>query len=627
MTPSYTGKIKDTSADGVATDPGMAVKMQAPAFAGLAELAAGRPCDEAELIELCDFADARLDCCDFRLVTILTVLSRWSELLTPATRERCEQTVLGFKYWMDEPGDDGICFWSENHQALFAACEFVAGGLYADRTFTSGGFTGEQRRTRGRERLMRWLADRRRYGFTEWLSATYYEEDVAALVLAIDHGGDAEVAQAAREVFDLLALDLALHRFDGQFIASAGRAYEAQKKDPAAAEVAQVVRRMFDRTARRPEDFDLTRLSAAYVLSDLEVPEAIAAIAADPRSTTVRVSHGLDCEEVVGRVGPEGEVETTGAFFWLMEAFVNPPAVRTSMAALTTWQMQRNTFLKPMAPFAHVPKLLLPRLVQALNPAVLGCAIERANVVTTRTPYWLMSAAQRYRPRGFGDQQSLWIAALPGPVTVFATHPGAPMFDETARGFSPSAWVGNGVNPDVFCDQNLLVAVHDLRGVRRGYLERKRIAGSHLWFPAERFDEVVRAGRVIVGRIGESLIGVIGLGELRDGEPGEIVQDGELTAWAVACSDVGVSGSAEHFAAGLAATRLVVSSGVTTWHVAGLPAGAGRRVITVHRDGPALVDGVEISTDHPRLNSVWGHAERFSEDLRVECEGKSWQLG
>jgi hypothetical protein len=37
--------------------------------------------------------------------------------------------LLGFEYWLDQPGFDSLCYWSENHQILFATAEYLAGKL------------------------------------------------------------------------------------------------------------------------------------------------------------------------------------------------------------------------------------------------------------------------------------------------------------------------------------------------------------------------------------------------------------------------------------------------------------------------------------------------------------------
>lgn len=54
-------------------DPGMAVKMAPPGMADLDRLLAGEPIDEAAVLEICDFVDARHDCADFRALTLLRI--------------------------------------------------------------------------------------------------------------------------------------------------------------------------------------------------------------------------------------------------------------------------------------------------------------------------------------------------------------------------------------------------------------------------------------------------------------------------------------------------------------------------------------------------------------------------
>ncbi|OYO00826.1 hypothetical protein CGZ95_09430 [Enemella evansiae] len=632
MTSDWTisGATDEARAPSGGEDPGMAVKMTGASFAGITDLAAGRRIDETELLALCDFVDARIDCADFRMITLLKVRYEWADLLSSATLARIDASILGFRYWMDEPGEDSMCYWSENHQCLFAVCEYLAGNLFPDRVFGNLGVNGLRRRERGAARLRVWLADRFRFGFTEWLSNTYYEEDIAPLALLIDHAPDESLRTEATMVLDLLHLDLALHRFGGRFVGSAGRCYEAQKQDPATADVNDILRDAFG----GPGEPDPTRISAAYTFrSRYRVPEVIAAIAAEVGNLQVRASHGLDLAEVATAVG--GDRVRRGLFFWLMEAFTTPESIDDTMALFDRWRLRSNSFLAPLAPFAPLRRTgLLPALVRLLNPATQGVAIQRANVLTTRTRGWLLSAAQRYQPRKFGDQQHLWQATLPGDVTVFANHPGAPMFDDTARGFSPAYWVGNGINPDVVADGNALLAVHDLR-VRGGYLESTRPLFSHLWFPTERFDEVLRGPDWICGRAGDSLIGVRAARPLVEQPPSaergtsrshDFIQSGELTGWAVLCSETGESGSLAEFARGIAASPLLIAGDLASWRLPIGPAARGRTTLSLRRDGPALVDGQPIETEYPRLDSRFATVAREPEQIEISHAGKGLRL-
>ncbi|SDL35042.1 glycoside hydrolase family 88 protein [Tessaracoccus oleiagri] len=595
-----------------------------PGLADLDRLLAGESVDERAVERLCDFVDARLDCADFRVLTLLRVAHADNPHVSGGLRERIRSTLLGFRYWMDEAGSDSMCFWSENHQVVFATAEYLAGQRYPDDVFTNPGpggrrLTGRDRMARAGARLADWYADRLRFGYTEWLSPTYYEEDAAALALMVDLCRDPALTEAARTTLDLLLLDVALHRFDGVLAASAGRAYEQQKLWPESAEITPIADHAFGRAGSRP----LERLAGLFLTSSYETPAAIVAVANSRPSAageTVRQSFGLDVGEVAQRLG-SATSERPGLFFWLMEAFTTPESIRVTMDLLRRWRLRDNRFLAPLGSFSRVPAPLLPALVRLLNPATQGVAIQRADVTTWRTPHVQLSSAQRHQPGGFGDQQHLWQATLPGPVPVFATHPGVPMFDDAARNVSPSRWVGNGINPYLGQDGRVLLALWDLR-VRGGFLERRRQRHTHLYWPTTRFDESRRGrhaggGDWLAARCGDGYVGVISTVSLVEGSsPDELVAPGSVTGWTVKVGDAHLDGDFDRFCADLAATVVALDRGRR-----------GHLVVGRHRlDRSGLrADSVPVPAHHPRLDSPWGAAPRFPDRIEVTCGGHTWE--
>ncbi|MGD7789026.1 alpha/beta fold hydrolase [Propionibacteriaceae bacterium Y1700] len=602
-------------------DPGMTTKMGPKAFTGIVALSRGEQIDESAITPLLEFIDARVDCADFRLIVVLKALLAYGDHLSEPTRQAIRRSVLGFRYWMDEPGTDGMCHWSENHQILFAVAEHLAGRHFATEVFTNG-MTGAERRDRARIRIDRWLAHRFRHGFSEWLSNTYYEEDVAALSVLIDHTDDDQLRVRATMIMDLIMLDLAMHRFGGRFVGTSGRCYEQQKKDPAAADVNPVLAHACGDPSGGDAQIDEQSLSILFALGDYRVPAVIKEIANDPTPVTIRQSTGLDLDEVEAEFAGADPLHEKAMFLWAMEAFTNPESINSSAAVLEAWpQMRGNTFIAGLAPFVPWRRTgLLPALIHTLNPATRGVAIQRADIVTRRTPHWLLSSAQRHHPGTFGDQQHLWQATLPGDLSVFTTHPARPMFDDNARNFSPSAWVGNGIMPDVAQHEGVLLVRHDNRG-RPGLLERGRLRLSHLHWPRGRFDETIESGHRLVGRAGESLIGVLALRPVRDGSRDEVISDGIDTAWAVICGDTARDGSLAEFSAFLDVCTLTAEADGIRLQ---LPvehqlATEDRRPTRyeLRRRGPWLVDGNEISTDFDRYDTPWVSSPRRPGALRI----------
>jgi hypothetical protein len=411
-------------------------------YRALAALAHDGPVDGVALRELCSFADTRRDCSDFRLLVALKLAYACAGRIDGDSTAALRRTLLGFRYWMTAPGVDAMCFWSENHQLLFATCEYLAGALHPGEIFTSDRRTGETHRLDAEARLRRWLDLRFRFGFSEWLSAVYYEEDVAALSVLVDHAPSAAIAERATMVLDLLLLDVALHRFQGRFVASAGRLYERQKTDPGAAEMQLVADAAFGGTPVTP---DWNQLGMLFALRDTyEVPAVLREIADHPGTVTVRTSQGLDVDEAIRVHDDPLDPETTGALLWGMEAFVNPGAIRATMAAFRRWRLETNPFLSDLSAFSHVPSIALPALPASSIPVVQGTALQRADVQSHRTPAFCCPARSTTRS---GVRHSTcgppsWTAASPSSPPIRA-----PLVENATRQRTPIAGSATASTP------------------------------------------------------------------------------------------------------------------------------------------------------------------------------------
>jgi hypothetical protein len=576
--------------------------------------AAGGDAVTSSLADLCGFVDMRRDCADFRAVALLAVLLAGK--VPDECLEQVQRSLVGFKYWMGEPGDDAMCFWSENHQLLFAAAEYLAGGRFPEDVFTNDRRTGAEHREDGRRRLERWLELRFRFGFSEWLSPVYYEEDAAGLALLVDHAPDPDIAERAAGVLDLLLLDCALHRFAGHFVASSGRLYESQKKRPSTSEMQLVVDHAF---SDQDVEADWDRIGMLFCLRQAyEVPEVLVEIATDKAPGTVRSGHGLDVADAAALYGAGQDWEARASLLWSMEAFVNPAAVRTTMAAFEAWQLASNPFLSGLRSLEWVPRRLLPRAMRLARPVVAGTALERAHVTTSRSASYSLSCAQHYRPRQFGDQQHLWHVVLPGGVPIFATHPGGPLVDDATRQRTPASWVGNGVNPDVAAAGPVLLAVYDTRG-RRGYGEAPRQHGSHLYVPFDRLDEVAKGSHWLAVRQGEGLVGVLATSELVAESDDALRQDGRVTGWVVVCAETATHGTLDAFSAWLSHCSVTLNG-------ASLTATTPDATYRLAR-GRLLLDGRRVVTQNGRYDCRWVRAPFDAERIVVRGAAGTLTLG
>ena len=153
----------------------------------MALLATGGSPDEAQRLIAAQvrFVDRRCDCSDFYLVYFPHILRAWGAqgagLLSPELERAMRACILNFRYWMDEPGDDVMWFYSENHALMFHTCQLLAGELYPSETFSNSGMTGVQMQQKAKGLLLEWFRGFLNEGFTEWNSSAYLPIDLLGL--------------------------------------------------------------------------------------------------------------------------------------------------------------------------------------------------------------------------------------------------------------------------------------------------------------------------------------------------------------------------------------------------------------------------------------------------------------
>jgi hypothetical protein len=192
--------------------------------------------DERVVRDICEFIAARKDCADFAIQGLLRLMY-WEHdrrRLSPELNALMKDTVLGFKYWVDEPGDTVMYMGSENHRLLFHVAEWLAGQLFPLEEFTNSRQRGLYHATKGRIYITEWLRQRGRFGFDEWHSNSYFPIDIAPLLNVYDFAifEDHKLRQMAGAVLDYLCFILAADTYGGVFGTTHGRSYGVNLKYP-----------------------------------------------------------------------------------------------------------------------------------------------------------------------------------------------------------------------------------------------------------------------------------------------------------------------------------------------------------------------------------------------------------
>ncbi|MBN1249584.1 MAG: hypothetical protein JXC32_18120 [Anaerolineae bacterium] len=103
---------------------------------------------------------------------------------------------------------------------------------------------------------------------------------------------------------------------------------------------------------------------------------------------------------------------------------------------------------------------------------------DAVDKVMYRTPDYMLSSAQDYRPGEPGSREHIWRATLSPAATVFTNHPACSSFHEARR---PNYWRGNGVLPRVAQWHDVVVAIYALP-------EDDWMGFTHAYFPTYAFD-------------------------------------------------------------------------------------------------------------------------------------------
>jgi hypothetical protein len=248
----------------------------------LARLATGRAGAETDaMIAAClpAIEDCH-DCADFLLVPLLWARTRYADGIGAATRARVDAAILGYRYWMDEPGNDVQWYFSENHALLFHTAAYLAGALMPEARFVRSGRPGAEQAAVGHDRVIGWLDHFEEWEMGEWNSVPYFPIDLKGLTALAALAPDPSVrARAAAGIARLLEI-VARSSHQGLVTASQGRSYEHSLRPGRSLELSAIARLVFGRGWYGRRVHALPLLALALRDHGVTVPESLAGTAA-----------------------------------------------------------------------------------------------------------------------------------------------------------------------------------------------------------------------------------------------------------------------------------------------------------------------------------------------------------
>jgi len=566
----------------------------------------------------------REDCADFTAVRTALALSVNEEypFLSDDHYERLKNALLGFKFWIDEPGENRMIFWTENHQIVFHTSEYLAGQLFPDETFSNNGETGDWHREHARRLILQWMERRARWGFSEWDSNVYYDEDMVGVLSLAGFAREKDVAGAATIVADIMLFDIACDLFHGVYGTSHGRTYAndvLSGRDDAVGSLINILTGLGSFTG--VGNMSAMGLAAAAHEGYRPPGPVIRVGQEDPEEFLGFERHGIPLDKIAD-YGISRKKLDDAPTLWGMGAHTQPRVVDLFLRAADRYHLWDHPFLEEAGPAAQnlprdgsVGRLRLHWEVES-DRTLLG----EVNKVTYRTPDYMLSTAQSYRPGERGNQHHVWQATLSPDAVVFTTNPGSL---KTHDKRTPCYWGGQNRFPRAAQYKNLSFIIYNIN-MRKALGERNVFDFTHAFFPRWAFHEVIEKNNWIFGRAGGGYVALHSSLAYEWKDPGagfthDAIARGKKNIWICLMGRNAVDGDFEDFVREVLDAELETDTEELT--VSFEAPGIGTAEFSW--SGPLTVDGREIPlSGYKRVENPYCTSEFDSGVYEIEHGGE-----
>ena len=584
-------------------------------FSQIARLELGQDVDESPILEALEFVDSRADCCDFSVGGLLRILYlyRSSPYISRELVSSIEERILNFKYWWDEPkGNNHRCYWTENHQIIFHSDELLASQLFPQATFTNSGQNASYHTRHALHLIRRWFDFRARFGFSEWLSNNYFEEDLLALVNLHDFAHQPDIRHQAQACIDMLLFEMALHTYRGIMGCTHGRTYPRLIKGARNEDATNTARLMFGMGLyNNPANLGTIPLAT----SPYRCPSIFEKIAADLDAPLLfKERHSIEIADAP-KYGLAFDDLEDGHLYWSIQDYIHESIY--DLAQQTRQIYGVMLYEDYLQRYFQVWNWQADQYGQIVDRNIDCHGMTEVHIQTYRTSSYMLSCAQSYRPGKPGYQQHPWQATLSPDAVVFTNHPGSN--DERSR---PNYWAGNGILPRVVQHENVLISIHHVPA-------DDPYPFSHAYFPRDAFEEVVQRSQWVFGRNGEGYIGLYSQYPLRwlkdqydeDHPIIELRVDSPRNVWIIEMGDESCWGSFASFVEAVSAAP-VKAVGLEVTFVS---PSVGQ--VQFGWKSPLLVGGSEVDIHaYPRFDNPYCQVEFTARQYNIQYDGQTYHL-
>ncbi len=470
----------------------------------------------------CKRLNERLDCADFYAVVVAFALHihKTTPFLSEKQFKMLKRALLGFKFWIDEPGFSKMIFWTENHQILFNTCELFAAELFPDEIFTNNRKDASGHKEHANKLILEWMDRRNRWGYYEWASSEYFDKDLAALILLAE-AQDEQISESAKISLDILLLVISFDLFYGCCTSTHGRIYTKEILVGNNSNLSSIIKVIWDQQNFNEEEcLSALMLAACTKYKPSEIIMELGQYNGELLTYEKSGISDKTLESIIKDYPDDRKIMCV----WESGGFSNRNYLNYFIRFADKWNLWEHPFLELSGNLNRVVprKADLKKITEGLDLEPDRIYMGEVNKVTHKTADYMLSSALDYMPGKMGNQHHIWQATLSPYAIVFTSNPGS--FDELnpeiwphsvnfcelnaysqSKNLTPNYWVGQNRYPRVAQYKNLAIILYNI-DTKKAVGESRVFDFTHIFFPRWSFDEVLEEGLWIFGRVNEGYI-------------------------------------------------------------------------------------------------------------------------
>jgi hypothetical protein len=335
-------------------------------------------------------------------------------------------------------------------------------------------------------------------------------------------------------------------------------------------------------------------------------------------------------------------------FIWGMAAFSHPEVIDLFVKACDAW----NLWTLPFFDFLSDKHHFLPRdgtlgkITKKLDIDFNRTILGEVNMITYRTPDYMLSTAQNYRPGEKSYQHHIWQATLSPNAVIFTTNPGATKYtkesispskleysyeiiegEETQLNRLPSYWAGQNRLPRAVQYKNIAFILYNIN-MKKATGESTVYDYSHAFFPKWAFDEIYETDRWIFGKVGNGYVALYSTQPYDWKDPDnqfihDVIVKGTKNIW------ICLLGNKKTYNSFISFKERILNSplkfNIETLDIEFLAPEIGE--ITISWEKPFIVNGTKIPlSNYKRMNNSYCQSEFNSGTYEIEQGGERLTL-